>query len=91
VSRESTLSSLAEVRGYALRIMNAVDDTIEIFIDPSDDLDKQERVFLLYSAVEAAGQLSRVVEQIQDDGLISSMWIIGEEGDAEEEDEIDVA
>lgn len=69
MSRDYAMARLAEARGRVVRLSNFLDDAIEFFIDPSEDPKKRERAELLDAMVSEAGELSRVIEQIQDDGF----------------------
>lgn len=62
------MARLADARGRIARLSGFLDETLELFIDPSEDKDKTERGELLDAIVEEAGELSRVIEEIQDNG-----------------------
>ncbi len=66
MSRDVLLSRLAAARGFAMRISNQLDETIEFFLLPDEDSKGHERTDLIDGVIEDAGRLSRVMEKVQE-------------------------
>jgi hypothetical protein len=88
-ARDFVMARLAAARAAAQEMVEAVDDTLQLFIDPSEDEDGKDRKEAIEAALESAGCATRALECALDrydavDPMGIEPW---DDGDEDEEDD----
>jgi predicted ATP-grasp superfamily ATP-dependent carboligase len=65
-ARDFAMARLAAARASATAMIEAIDDCLNLFVDPEDDISGKERKELVDSALEAAGCSSRALESAEE-------------------------
>lgn len=66
LSRDYVMARLAAARAGAQSVLDAVDETLVLFVNPDEDERGKQRKELLEAALEASGEVSRALEAAQE-------------------------
>ena len=91
--RDATMARLAAARASAQAALDAIDETLMLFVNPDEDKSGKKRKSMLDDASVAAGEASRALEAAQAnfDELEAEDLKSGEPDQEEEDDDENVA
>lgn len=65
-SRDFVMARLAAARASAQAVLDAIDETLVLFVTPDEDERGKQRKEFLEAALEASGEVSRALEAAQE-------------------------
>jgi hypothetical protein len=89
--RDATMARLAAARASAQAVLDAVDESLMLFVNPDEDKAGRKRKGMISDATDAAGEVSRALEAAQSsfDEMTGDDLAAGEPDDDEEDDDED--